>query len=168
MHRLVQSVAFAGDRVDRAERSRGQHAQGTGQHRRAIGQHVAEQVIGDDDVELLGIADQLHGAVVGEHIFVGQIGAFGGVQGGHRLAPQHAGHHDIGFFHRGHAALTFTCQVEGDTADPLNLRGGVEIGVKALAGAVGQVFDTARLREINAAGQFTQDQDIETGDQFAL
>ena len=66
--------------------------------------------------------------------------AFGGVQGGHRLAPQHAGHHDIGFFHRGHAALTFTRQVEGDAADPLNLRGGVERSA-ALAGAGRQVFD---------------------------
>src|SRR5436309_8285302 len=40
----------------RAERGRGQHAERAGQHRRAIREDVAEEIVGDDDVELLGIA----------------------------------------------------------------------------------------------------------------
>ena len=33
-----------------------------------VGQHVAEQVVGDDDVELGRRAHQLHRAVVGVHV----------------------------------------------------------------------------------------------------
>ena len=29
---------------------------------------IAEQIVGDDDVELLGLAHQLHRAIVGEHV----------------------------------------------------------------------------------------------------
>src|SRR6188474_2040321 len=50
---------------------------------------IAAQVVGDNDVELLGLAHQLHGAVVGVHVAELDIGVFGLVQRGHFLAPQH-------------------------------------------------------------------------------
>ena len=34
----------------------------------AIGQQVAEQIVGDDHIELLGLSNELHGAVVGIHV----------------------------------------------------------------------------------------------------
>ena len=55
-----------GLRIDLAERGRRQHAERAGQHRGDVGQHVAEQVVGDDHVELLRPAHELHAAGVGE------------------------------------------------------------------------------------------------------
>ena len=68
MHGLVERLAPAGLGIGRAERGRGQHAERARQHGGLVGKHVAEQVVGDDDVELLGVAHQLHGAVVGEDV----------------------------------------------------------------------------------------------------
>ena len=66
VHRLVQRLALAGLRIDLAERGRGQHAERAGQHRGDVGEHVAEQIVGDDDVELLRPAHELHAAGIGE------------------------------------------------------------------------------------------------------
>ena len=54
--------------VGLAQRSRGQHAERAREHRGYIREHVAEQVVGDDHVELLGPAHQLHAQRVGEHV----------------------------------------------------------------------------------------------------
>ena len=45
-----------------------QHADAAGEHAGLVAEHVAEQVLGGDHVELLGLADELHGAVVHEHV----------------------------------------------------------------------------------------------------
>src|SRR3546814_2750831 len=62
-----------------------------GQHGRSVGQDVAEEVVGDDDVELLWIAHQLHSAVVGVHVAELNLGVLGLVQLRHLLAPQPIG-----------------------------------------------------------------------------
>ena len=49
-----------------AERGRGQHPEAAGQHRRLVRQDVAEQVLGDDDVEVGGPADEQHRARIDE------------------------------------------------------------------------------------------------------
>jgi hypothetical protein len=74
-------LALAGFGVGVAERGRGQHAERAGQHRRDVGQHVAEQIVGDDDVELLGPAHELHAAGVGEHDAQLHVRVFALVQG---------------------------------------------------------------------------------------
>ena len=51
--RLVQAERAVGG-LPLAERRRRQHAEGAGEHRRLVGQDVAEQVLGDDDVEVGG------------------------------------------------------------------------------------------------------------------
>ena len=85
VHRLVERLAPAA-RVGRAERGRGQHAERARQHRRAIRQHVAEQIAGDDDVELLRLAHELHRAIIGVHERQLDIG----VIGVRRVAPPRA------------------------------------------------------------------------------
>ena len=50
------------------ERRRRQHADRARQHRRLVGQDVAEDVAGDDHVELLRVAHQLHRRVVDVHV----------------------------------------------------------------------------------------------------
>ena len=64
MHGLVHAAGFA-ILIRTAKAGRRQHTQRAGEHRRNVAEHIAEQVVGDDHVELLGLADQLHAAVVG-------------------------------------------------------------------------------------------------------
>src|SRR5260370_5826503 len=63
-----------------AQRGRGQHSQASSEHGRQVREDVAEDVAGDDDVELPGFADQLHGAVVCVHVAKLDIGKFACVQ----------------------------------------------------------------------------------------
>ena len=45
-----------------------EHAEGAGELGRLVGEDVAEQVVRQDDVELPGVLDQLHGRVVRQHM----------------------------------------------------------------------------------------------------
>ena len=168
MHRLVQRHAATGGRVLKAERGGGQHAERAGQHRRAVGQDVAEQIVGDDHVELLRVAHQLHRAVVGIHVVQFDALAFGLMQLGHRLAPQHAGMHDIGLLDRMHLATALAREVEADAGHALDLRRRIDLGIDRLLGAVRQGLHAARLAEIHTTGQLAQDQDVQPLDQLAL
>ena len=79
VHRLVERLAAGRSSGRRPERGRGQHPERAGQHRGDVGEHVAEEVVGDDDVELLRGADELHAAGVGEHVGELDVGEAGGV-----------------------------------------------------------------------------------------
>ena len=48
--------------------ARGQHADRAGELRGLVREDVAEQIVGHDHVELLGIAHQLHGAIVRQDV----------------------------------------------------------------------------------------------------
>ena len=87
MHRFIERLAAAGLWIGGAQRCRRQHAERAGQHRRHIGQNIAEQIVGDDDIVLLGPADKLHAAIVGEHMFERHIGIGLPVYAGHDLIP---------------------------------------------------------------------------------
>ena len=56
-------------------------------HCAASSEHVAKQIVGDNDVELFGIAHQLHGAIVGENMGKLHVGEFCIVKFLHFLAP---------------------------------------------------------------------------------
>ena len=60
-----------------AEGGRRDHADGAGDHGSLIGEDVAEHVLGHDDVELGRILDDLHGAVVHEHLAVRDVRVLG-------------------------------------------------------------------------------------------
>ena len=94
MHWLVER-ATAPVRVGGAERGRRQHAERAGQHGGLVGQHVAEQIVGDDDVELLRRAHELHGAIVGKDVVQRHVGVALLMQARHHLVPQHAGLHHV-------------------------------------------------------------------------
>jgi len=99
--------------IGRTQRGRGQHPQRTRQHRGTIGQDIAEQVVGDDHVELFGRAHQLHRAVVGVHVGQLDIGVVFVMHLLHDFAPQDAAFHDIGFLHRADFVAPTTCQFKG-------------------------------------------------------
>ncbi len=84
------------------------------------------------------------------------------------LAPQNAGLHDIGLVDLAQAMLPLAGEFERGADDALDLGFGVDFGVDAAAGAVGHRLDAARVAEIDAAGQFAHDKQVEAGDQLAL
>ena len=110
----------------RPERGRRQHAERAGHHRRAVGQDVAEQVVGDDHVELPRRAHELHGAVVDIHVRQLDIGIFRVVQRLDVLAPQHAGLQHVGLVDRAHLVRRVARQLEGGARDAADFVGGVD------------------------------------------
>ena len=167
MDRLVQRLAAAGG-VGRAERGRGEQAERARQHRRLVRQDVAEQVVGDDHVEFLGRAQQLHGERVGVHVLKLHVGVLLLVQLGRLFAPQHAGVHHVGLLRGEDLVLALAGQFEGDGADAADFRRRVALRVEGLDLAGGVDMAAARLAEVNAAGQFADDHDVEALDDLGL
>ena len=56
------------------EAGRGQHPQRPGQHRRLVAEDVAEEVLGDDHVEVGGARDELHRRVVDQQVVELDVG----------------------------------------------------------------------------------------------
>ena len=168
MHGLIQRLALLARDIDLAERGRGQHAERAGQHRRDIGQHVAEQIVGHDDVELLRRLHQHHAAGIGELMFQRHVLVFARMHGRHDLVPEHARLHDVALFHRRHLVAALARQIEGDAADALDFIGVVNLRIDGALLAVAEIGDGLRLAEINAAGEFPHDHDVEAFDRLAL
>ena len=151
-----------------AQRRRGQHAERAGQLGRDVRQDVAEQVVGDHDVELLGVLDDLHGRVVGQDVLQLDVGIVAGVQVGDHLAPEQAGIHDVGLLGRGHLVAPAAGQFEGDAGHALDLGGRIDLGVHGALAAGGDVLDEAGRAEIDAAGQLADDHEVQALDHLAL
>ncbi len=97
MNGFIQGFAALGLWIGCAERCGRQHAEGTGEHGGHIRQHIAEEIIGDDHVILLGPAHQLHGAIISQHMLECGLGIFSGVNAGDHFMPEHTGFHHIAF-----------------------------------------------------------------------
>src|SRR5690606_35567936 len=141
-------------------RGGGQHAQRAGQNGRDVREHVAEEIVGDHDVELLGGAHQLHGGVVGQDMVQRHVGIVLGDALDH-LVPEDAGLHDVLLVGLVHQPAAGACQVEGDAGDAIDFVGFVDLGVDRAFLPVGQIGDLLGGAEIDAAGQFAHDEDIE-------
>ena len=163
--RLVQSDWASG--ADAApDAGRGEHADRAGQHGGLIAQDVAEQVGSHEHVELLRVADELHGAVV--HVEVDELDvriAFRNVA--HHAAPERRGFEDVRLVHRGDLAPPLAGRFEGDLGDADDLRRRVDLGVDAPL-AVRCFLDALGLAEVDAAGQLADDQEIGAGDDLRL
>ncbi|MOA30697.1 hypothetical protein D3C78_1518030 [compost metagenome] len=90
MDRLIHGLALAGLGVRCAERGGRQHTERAGEHGGDVGEHVAKEIVGDDHVELLGLAHQLHAAGIGQHMFQLNVLELGGMGFGDHLVPQNA------------------------------------------------------------------------------
>ncbi len=86
----------------------------------------------------------------------------------HHLAPQHAGDHDVGFFHRRHLVAAQARQFKGDAGDALDLVLVIDLGIDGALFARGQGDEFLGLTEIDPAGQFAHDHDVETGHHLGL
>ena len=67
-----------------------------------------------------------------------------------------------------HVVLARARQLEGDAGDALDLERVVDLRVDAALLAVAEVDDLLRLAEIDAAGQFAHDEDVEPFDDLRL
>ena len=76
----------------------GKHPERTGKHRRLVAQDVAEHVGGDDHVELAGVADELHRAVVDVHVLEIHVRIIAPHLGDH-IPPEFRGLEDVGLVH---------------------------------------------------------------------
>ena len=115
MHRLVQRAAMAASSAAPSEADGSMPSEPVS-HGRLVRQHVAEQIVGDDDVELLRLAHQLHGAIVGEDVVERDVAVALVVHVGDHLVPQHAGLHHVALLGGVHQALALAGEIEGDAA----------------------------------------------------
>ncbi len=78
----------------------------------------------------------------------------------------------IGLVDTGQALAALLRRLECDVRNATDFRFGIAHGIETLAlafeSAVRRRADTARLTEINVAGQFTDDKDIKSGHDFRL
>jgi hypothetical protein len=84
------------------------------------------------------------------------------------LAPEHAGLHHVALLHRGDLVAPPAGKLEADPRDALDLVGVVDLRVDGALLPVAEVGDGLRLAEIDAAGQFAQDDDVEPLHDLAL
>ncbi len=142
----------------------------TGQHGSLIRQDVAEHVVGDHHVELLGRAHQLHAAALSTYIW-GESRRPGSPSPPLPPLPagQLAGGEDVGLVHRAEPVVAHAGRVETDAGGYDGFRSRCTAGCRRPgARAVLQHALLAGLAEADAAGQFADDEDVQPGDHFRL
>ena len=93
------------------ERGRRQHPDRAGQHGCEVGQDVTEHVGGDEDIELLGRAHELHRGIVDIHVRQLDIGIFR-CEAVDQFAPQLADLEHVGLVDRTQAPAALTRDLE--------------------------------------------------------
>ena len=162
MNRLVHADLAANTR-------RRQHADGTREHRRFVAENIAEHIGRHEDVELLRIANQLHGAVIDQDMFQLDAGvAFVFVDPRDDLAPQFGDLEHVGFIDRRDFLAPLERRLKRHVRDTFDLRRRVNFGINAPLGAVRKFGHALGLAEINSAGELAHDEKIRALDHFAL
>ena len=161
MDRLVQALTA------HIERRRRQHADRAREHRRFVGQDVAEEVAGDDHVELLRRADELHRGVVDVHVRELNVGILRR-HSGDDFAPQDRGVEHVGLVDRAELLAAAARGLESDARDAFDFASRIQHGVEAFVLALRIGATSARLAEVDIARQLADDHQIEAGDDFAL
>ena len=142
-----------------AQRGGGDHSDGAGDHGSLIRKDVAEHVLGDDDVELSRVLDDLHGAVVHEHLAVLHFRVLS-LQAVHDRAPEAAGVQHIGFVHTAELLIALLGRLKADAADPLDLVLGVGHRIDGLLLAICQRLGLV-LAEVHAADQLPDNEEVD-------
>ena len=142
-----------------AQTGRGDHADGAGDHGGLNGDDVAEHVLGDDDVELAGVLDDLHGTVVHEHLAVLHLGVLS-LQAVHDRTPEAAGIQHVGLIHAAELLAALHGRLEADAANALDFMLRVGHGIHSLLLAVLQRVSLV-LTEVDAADELTHDDEVD-------
>src|SRR5205807_5698720 len=131
-------------------------------HRRLVTENVAEKVLGQHDVELPRVSDQLHGRTVDQLVTQRDVGIFA-TDLGHHLAPEPAGGEHVLLVDAADAAATAACELERDPGDPPDLLLGVDAGVDG-ASLRGSALAPLRTAEVQPARQLANDHEIDADD----
>ena len=124
----------------------GQHADGAREHRRLVAENIAEHVGRHEDVELLGISDQLHGAIIDQNVLQCDAGiAFVFVNPRDDSAPKLRDLQHIGLVHRGNFLAPLERRLKRYMSDALDFRRRVDFGVDAALGPVRKFGYALRL-----------------------
>ena len=161
--RLVQAeLAVFGPALP--ERRGRQDAEAPGEDRRLVGQDVAEQVLGDDDVEVGRPADEQHRARVDELVVEPHVRVLDRDLVRHP-APQPRGREHVGLVDRGDDAAPAARQLEREADDPGDLVFGVGQRVERGPGArLGRRLGP--VAEVDPAGQLADDDHVDPGEQL--
>ena len=145
-----------------ADGRRRQHAERACQHRGLVRQDVAEQVLGQDDVEIARSADQVHCGRVDQHVFECHIREFIAHQPCGHFAPQARSLQHVRLVDLRDVPATPAREAPGNASDALDLSHGIGTLVH---GAV----RLARLAaEIQAAGELAHEQQVHAVEDFGL
>jgi len=139
----------------------GGEAESTGELGGEVADDVAEKIVGDDDVELAGVADEFHGEGVDEQVAGIDFGIFG-ADGFENALPKVTGEgHGVGFV--GHAQAfesVGTGVVEGVADDALDASAGVDVFLDGdFVG--GALFEEAAGADVDAFGVFAEDHEVD-------
>jgi len=149
------------------ERCRRQHADRAGQHRGFVGKDIAEHVAGDDYVELLRILQELHRRIIDIHVRQLDLRVLLAHFDDH-FTPQLHGVEHIRLVHRAETPVALLRRLETDMGDAADLALRIAHGIETFALAIGQPADAARLAKVDVAGEFADDQDIQSSHNLRL
>ena len=141
-----------------AQRGGGQQTDGAGDLRCLVRENVAEHVLRHYHIELTGVADDLHGAVIHQHVLVFHIGEFLS-ETVHHLTPEAGGGEDVCLIHGSDLIPAETGQFKGLAADALDLQFGVGHEVGGLDAPILRLV-AIPLTEVDAAGQLPNHHDV--------
>ena len=119
-------------------------------------------------IELPRLPHDLHGGVVDIEMAELDIGEFLPMQRGDLLAPQHAGFQYVCLVDSNRRFCPRPRQLESRARHAANLVGRVLLRVEAAALTVGKRLDATRLAEIDAAGELSDDDEIDTLEHVSL
>ena len=149
----MDGLEDAGPAVRKARR-RGE-AEPAGQRGGLVGEDVAEHVLGQQHVELLRIADQLHRRVVDEHVLELDVRIVARDVGDHCSPELGRGEH-VRLVHGRHLAAPRARELEGPQGDPLDLGRVVLAGVED-----GPVRKGPPAPVVEAADELADDEDVD-------
>jgi hypothetical protein len=119
-------------------------------------------------IELRRLPDDLHGGVIDIEMAEFDIRELRGVELNDLLTPKHAGLQHIRLVHGTDLPFSRAGQFESGPRHAANLIGGVLLGVEAAALPIGERFDAPRFSEIDAAGKFADDDEVDIPEHTGL
>ena len=138
-----------------AEGRRRREADSAGGDRRDVGEDVAEGVLGEQDVEPGGIADELHRRIVDEHVVERDVGVVDG-HGVDDLPPERRRLQHAVLVGDGDLAPALPGELERTACDSLDLARVVLARVERRS-----VLAPSLLAVVEAAGELADDEDVD-------
>ena len=142
------------------EACRWEHADRAGDHARLVRKNVAEEIARHKYIELLRIVYQLHRRIVDVEVFESDLRIFL-CHARHRLSPKPRALQHVRLIDAGDLFVSFHRHLESNLRDAFHFFFGVLLHVVSCQPHI-RCFFRAAFAEVNAAGQFSDHQQIQT------